>query len=110
MEIKRVSEEMGKYDSYKLTRSKGSTSIKECAGSTIEWDKWVLYEDADNDGTMHEVLAVMAKDGEVFVTTSPTFIRDFMDIYDHFEGEKVPVKVIQATSKNNREYLACDIV
>lgn len=101
--------DMEKRDAYRLTRATAK-KMKEAAGSVINPEKFVLYEDADaKSGEIKTVLTVEAE-GEVFGTISPTFIREFVDAAEEFGGTPGPIKVIVGESKNGREYVTCEIV
>jgi hypothetical protein len=70
--IKSFPEELTKRDAYKLTESQTTHKLIELAGSIIEPEKWVLFEDEDKT-----VLTIEA-DGELYGTISGTFIDAFI--------------------------------
>ena len=109
MEIKRMSNEnMGKKEIWKLTNSRGAAGLKEAVGTVITVSEWVNYLDDDGENTS-EVLSLLTPEGEVLATTSKTFIESFIKAWDFFDGEEKNFRVISKVSKNNREYLDCDV-
>lgn len=110
MKIIEKSRELTIPELYQLTMSPEIGKISEIAGTVLEIDCFVLYEDAGSDGTINEILSIKTLDGEVRATNSPTFIREFMRMQDLFtsNGEKVEkVKVINGTSKAGRTFFTC---
>ena len=101
--------ELTKRDAYKLTKGTAK-KISEIAGSVITPEQWALYEDTDaKTGETKRVLTILAG-GEMFGTISPTFIREFMDAAEEFDGDLGPVRVMTGTTRNNREYVTCELV
>ena len=80
--------------------------MKDCAGQVLKVDAYCLYEDVNGKGDQVTLLSIMS-DGEVFTTSSETFIDAFNGMIDVF-GEEIPdIQVLEATSKNNRSYITC---
>lgn len=93
---------------YALTRA-NAKKIIEAAGSVITPTAYVYYEDPDpKTGEFKKVLTIEA-DNETFGTISPTFIREFMDAADFFEGNPGAFKVVTGESKNGREFVTLEI-
>lgn len=101
--------DLSKRDAYKLT--KGSAKrISEISGSIITPEQWALYEDTDaKTGETKTVLSIISE-GEKFGTISQTFIREFMDAAEEFDGDVGPIRIITGTTRNNREYVTCELV
>ena len=101
--------QLSKRDAYKLTKG-SATKISEIAGSVITPEQWALYEDTDiKTGETKTVLTIIA-DQEKFGTISPTFIREFMDAAEEFDGDVGSIKVVPGTTRNGREYVTCELV
>jgi hypothetical protein len=101
--IKTFPEELSKRDAYKLTESQTARKLVDLAGSIIEPDKWVLFEDEDKT-----VLSLEA-DGELFGTISGTFIDAFIKAYDELGAEMGPIRVVTGTSRAGRTYVTCEL-
>lgn len=76
----------------------------------IEIESWLKYEEPDSNGDVKSLLAVMATDGQIYVTNSPSFMRDFDRITGIYEslGESVKrIKVVSGYGKSGREFISC---
>lgn len=101
--------DMSKRDAYKITRGEAK-KIKDIAGSVITPEMFALYEDTDlKTGELKKVLTIIA-DGEKFGTISPTFIREFMDAAEEFDGDIGPIKIVTGETKNGREYVTLELI
>lgn len=111
MTITRTSNEnMDKRMLYKLTKGKDNKSITTVQDELLNIVEFVLFEDVNSKGEEVEVLSLLDDSGEIFTTISETFKADFFDIVDTFKKEDFPtIKVIGATSKNGRNYVACTV-
>lgn len=101
-------------DMYTLTKSNSVKKLASLKGQTLEYTQCVLYEDMNpSTGEVSKVLALKTADGNYYATNSKTFIRGFEDILAMFAetNESIPTKLVVAvgTSRNNREYLSCEI-
>lgn len=100
-------------DLYSMTKGNHVRKMADAKGEVLNVAKFVLYEDANNDGEVMEVLAFETVEGTQYATNSKTFIRNFKDIATIFEEaqEALPTKFFVGCgrSKSNREYLTCDI-
>lgn len=96
---------------YSLTMSPKTQKMKNVIGSRIEISAWATYEDVNKKtGELHEVLAIMTPEGEIFATNSPTFKEDFFQMQALFQdmGETVhAISVISGISKAGREFISC---
>lgn len=84
--------------------------VSDHVGEVLELAGWVLYEDEDKDGKAQSVLALKELNGMVSATISRPFIEQFFKMLEFMGDEEFNIKVIGATSKNNREYIICEAV
>lgn len=94
--------------SYDMFESPYRNSVKDCNGSTVTISKYAVYEEYDNNGNVMRLLTMMSDEGNVFVTTSPAFIRTFERISELAQRSHLDTFAItfrKEKSKNNREYM-----
>lgn len=104
MAIIRISDEnMDKVTRYNLMKGNGADSLKNAAGSVLEVGAFIINE-LDEENLK---LSLVTLDGEMFVSTSQTCIKDFIDIADCWDNVLPPIEFLTATSKKGREYLTC---
>jgi len=101
--IKTFPEELSRRDAYKLTESQTARKLVDLAGSIIEPEKWVLFEDED------KTVLTLEADGELFGTISGTFIDAFVKAYDELGAEMGPIRVVTGTSRAGRTYVTCEL-
>ena len=98
-------------DIYHLTMNPSTAKMKDCKGQRIEFEAWALYQDANRKtGELMDILAIRTPEGETFATNSPTFINDFLSMWELFDsmGETVhAITVTNGTSKAGREFITC---
>lgn len=101
-------------DMYELTTSPNIHRMTEKAGQKLVIKKCVRYRDvAGTDDETKEAVAIMDKDGTVYASASPTFIRDFdrmITIFADFDETVHTIEVLSGTSRNGRTYLTCRYV
>lgn len=110
MKIIMTSHELSATERYHLTMSPAVSKMKNSVGETIPVKSWALYNDTNRDGKEQEILSVLTNNGEIYATNSPTFIDDFLKMWNLFKdaGETVTaVNVISGTSKAGREFITC---
>lgn len=111
MQIINQSGELKTTDLYHLTMNPATKKMKDCKGQRLEVACWCIYEDVQKStGALQEILAVKTPENEVFATNSPTFIEDFLNMWNLFKdgGETVTaINVISGTSKAGREFITC---
>ena len=111
MTILKSSKDLTVKDIYHLTMNPNTSKMKEHIDERIEVAAWALYEDVNRKtGEVQEIMAVKTPDGESFATNSPTFINDFISMFELFEsmGASVPAIVVTGgTSKAGREFITC---
>ena len=101
--IKSFPEELSRRDAYKLTESQTTRKLIELAGSIIEPEKWVLFEDEEKT-----VLTIEA-DGELYGTISGTFIDAFIKAFDNLGSDMGPIRIVTVTSRVGRTYVTCEL-
>lgn len=113
MEIIRKTEGLTSADLYALTKGNDVRKMADAKGEVLDFFKYVLYKDENQNGDPITVLAVETVGGGKYATNSKTFIRNFCDILAIFGAgdEEPPTRFIVGSgrSKSNREYLTCDI-
>lgn len=110
MTIIKTSKELTKRESYKMTLDPAIKKMKDFIGVQFEVSAYCIYSDVNKDDDEVEVLSIMAKDGDVYATNSPTFKKDFMNIVDLMDGEDYTIEVISGQSKAGREFITCTLV
>lgn len=106
--IKTYPEEITNKQLYALTMSPKTQKMKDAKGTVLEVAAWCRYEDADKNGEVREVLAIMTPEGETYATNSATFMGDFDRMVDLFgAGGVEAVEIISGESKAGREYITC---
>ena len=73
--IKTFPETLDRRDAYRLTKAQSAHKIQDAAGTVLNPDKWVLFEDEDRTGEVKTVLT-LEDSGELFGTISGTFIKE----------------------------------
>ena len=113
MTIVRKSDNLTPTDLYAMTKGNSVRKMADAKGEVLHVAKFVLYEDANNDGEVMEVLSMETAEGTRYATNSKTFIRNFKDIISIYDDANAALpaayKVGCGRSKSNREYLTCDI-
>lgn len=109
MTIINKSENIGNGDLYRMTIGKNSVRMSDEIDEQFTVRHWVCYEDVRKDtGEVIKLLSLMDEGNEIFRTTSPTFIEDFLNIVEFFGSENLEIGVSQGTSKKGRNFLSCD--
>lgn len=101
-------EELTKKHIYALTMSPKIGRMKDAKGSQLDVAAWCIYEDADKDGEVRQVLSIATPEDEVLATNSMTFMTDFLSMVELFgPGGVDRIEIISGMSKNGREYITC---
>lgn len=109
--IKMYPETMDKKTLYSLTRGQGMMVKDVDERTVITPVAYAVYEDTDKDGKTNEVLAIRDKEsGEVFITISSTFMRDFFDIVEFMGEDDYSIRTVHGTTKAGREFVTCTMV
>ena len=113
MEILKSTEGLKAADIYSMTKGSGIRKMQDAKGEVLQVEKYVLYQDQNQNGEPQEVLSMETVQGVRYATNSKTFIRNFFDILSTFAGmgEEYGMAFLvgSGTSRNGREYLTCDI-
>ena len=94
--------------SYDMFESPYRNAVKDNSGKTVIMDKFAIYEEYDNNGNVVRLLTMLTSENEVYVTSSPAFIRTFERIAELAQRSHVHTFSItfrKEKSKNNREYM-----
>lgn len=96
---------------------KGQMSLKQSGefGESIAHLSAVFYDDvSEKTGEVKEILSILGKDGRVYATNSPYFIRDFRKMVELFTQMGKPldrVAVVRSVSgKTGRDFITCSVV
>ena len=86
MNITKKTEGLTAKDLYSLTKGNDVRKMADAEGEILNITKFVLYEDANSEGVVTEVLSVETLEGVRYATNSKTFIRNFSDIFSMYEN------------------------
>lgn len=98
-------------DVAQMTMSSDIQRMKDNVGSLLSIDKWLIYEDGEDDD-VKTILSIRTAEGEIFATNSSTFQREFQRLNDLYAqmGQELDEIVIKAgTSKGGREFITCGV-
>lgn len=114
MKITFESREFTPTEKYLMTKSPSIISVKNVEDGTIlEVKGYLQYEDEDQNGkTSYMTSLIGVSNGEqvVWSTQSKTFVDNFVDISEIFEGEVFNIKKLSGVTKNTqRPYVNCDL-
>lgn len=107
--MEKIIESSRKFDQreeYKITHSKAA-SCKDVVGEIYKVKDWMLYQQDDMKGGIHEVLCMITEEGNVS-TVSETFKKAFFDIQEHF-GLPFEIVIASGVSKAGRTYVTCEL-
>lgn len=100
-----------KRDLYLMTRDAEIKSMKDVAnGETIKVKQYIYFDDENNKGEVTHVLTIMGDNGDVWSTTSKTFMRSFDEISELMEDEEFEIRKKEGVSKAGRPYVDCSLV
>ena len=88
---------------YNLMKGNGADSLKNAVGSVLEIADFIVNE-LDDENLK---LSIVTLDGEMFVSTSQTCIKDFLDICEAWNDALPPIEFFTGTSKKGRTFLSC---
>ena len=94
--------------SYDMFESPDRQSVKDNSGEIATIQKFAIYEEYDNIGNVMRLLTMLTITGNVYVTSSPAFIRTFERIAELAQRSHLDTFTItfrKEKSKNNREYM-----
>lgn len=100
-----------KRDLYLMTRDAEIKPMKDIAnGETIKVKQYIYFDDENNKGEVTHVLTIMGDNGDVWSTTSKTFMRSFDEISELMEDEEFEIRKKDGVSKAGRSYVDCSLV
>lgn len=94
--------------SYNMFESPDREAVKNNSGEIVTIHKFAIYEEYDNNGNIMKLLTMLTINGNVYVTSSPAFIRTFERIAELAQRSHLDTFSIEfrkEKSKNNREYM-----
>lgn len=115
MEIVFESREFTPTEKYLMTKSPSITSVKEVEdGKCMLVKGYLQYIDKNQKGEetrMTSIIGVVdGAENVVWSTHSQTFIQNFIDISEIFDGEEFTIKKLSGVTKNQkRPYVNCDL-
>lgn len=94
--------------SYDMFENPDRCAVKDNSGKVVTINKYAIYEEYDNNGNVMRLLTLLTTENEVYVTSSPAFIRTFERIAElaqrsHLDTFSITFR--KEKSKNNREYM-----
>lgn len=103
--------EISKITAYKLTLTQSMKNIKELIGQTVNVKACKLNA-YTRDGEVHNVLAILLDNGEMYRTEGLAFIDRFNDYWGVFgDDEDRPAITIKGiTGKRGNPYVSFDVV
>lgn len=115
-EIYPANNELTPEEVWLLTSDSSAVPIKKTVEvESIEIETAVFYDDvSEKTGEVREILSILGKDGRVYATNSPFFIRDFRKMVELFTqmGKTLDrVAVVRSVSgKTGRDFITCSVV
>ena len=99
---------------YRMTRGESEKVQELHDGDVIAVENYCLHLDDKVDEKTGEtyqvpVLTFTTQSGRKFGTISPSFIREFEVIVDLMDGEAFEVRILKRKSRNNREFITCEL-
>ena len=94
--------------SYDMFESPDREAVKNNDGEIVTIHKFAIYEEYDNNGNIIKLLTMLTINDDVYVTSSPAFIRTFERIAELAQRSHLDTFSIEfrkEKSKNNREYM-----
>ena len=101
--IKTFPETLDRRDAYRLTKAQSAHKIQDAAGTVLNPDKWVLFEDED------KTVLTLEDSGELFGTISGTFIKEFTDAFNELGEDMGPIRVVTGQTRAGRTYVTCEL-
>lgn len=94
--------------SYDMFESPDRSAVKDNDGKVVTINKYAIFEEYDSHGDVMRLLTMLTTENEVYVTSSPAFIRTFeriAELANRSQLDTFAIEFRKATSKNNREYM-----
>lgn len=103
------SREFTKVEQYLLTQSQDAISLKDIEdGTSILVDGYIIYDITKNDETK-TLLSLITDEKKVYTTISQTFMNEFANIWELFEGQPTSIIKKSGTTKNGRDFITCTL-
>lgn len=111
MTIVKQSREFTKIEMYLMTQGNNNTSVKELEDNTpLYVNGYLVFKDTDSNGAERQLLAIMCRDRQVYMSQSATFLRSLEGMFEVFgEMSELPVLKISGTTKAGRDYVDCTL-
>ena len=107
MNILASSRELNSKELYFTTKAPDIRKMSDAAGSVLDIDYWVEYQDTNKDGETQTIISIATPDG-VYASNSASFIRAFSDIMECFTVDEIKrIKVDSGKSNAGRTFLTC---
>ena len=99
---------------YRMTRGESEKVQDLHDNDVIAVENYCLYlddkiDDKTGESFQQPVLTITTQTGRKFATISPSFIREFEVIVDLMDGEAFEVRILKRKSRNNREFITCEL-
>lgn len=110
MKTLRVTENLTPDTEYLLTATTDAKQLRDCKGQTLTVDGLAMLEDVKRNTGETLVIARIASEGEVYATSSPTFVSALESAWDFSERRQMPIKALEIRtghSANGHDYLTC---
>lgn len=105
-------ENMSKMEQYRMSRTANMANIKEIIGETVTVIAMAEREYVNEDGEVHNVLAMKLADGRYYRTETAAFMEAFRDFWDFFadEAEKPAIKIVGKRSRKGNDFVNFEVV
>lgn len=114
MQIVKQYGEFSKAEIFNLTKGSGTLLKNVEAGTVIEIDKLVVIQDdkVSRDGEIKtsDIMHIIATDGKVYSTESPTFESTVLEAVDFMETHKLKFELVRQKSKAGRTFMDAKLI
>lgn len=95
---------------YRLMNGADNISIKDVDDSTlIKCNGYIKFTDTKDDGSVSELVSILADTGEIYTTQSATFVRELENIIEFMETDEVMIKKLSGTTNAGRPFVTCTL-
>lgn len=114
MQIVKQYGEFSKAEIFNLTKGSGTLLKNVEAGTVIEIEKLVVIQDdkVSRDGEIKtsDIMHIIATDGKVYSTESPTFESTVLEAVDFMETHKLKFELVRKKSKAGRTFMDAKLI
>lgn len=114
MQIVKQYGEFTKPEIFNLTKGAGQLLKNVESGKIIDIDRLVIIRDdkvsPDGEIKTSDIMHIIAADGSVYTTESPTFQRTVLDAVEFMETEKLKFELVREKSKAGRTYMDAKLI